>query len=149
MIGTRIEISGPALLIPAPAAQALGMALHELATNAGKYGALSNETGRIALHWSIGSSKGGRKTFLISWRERGAPAVTAPAQRGFGSTVLCRTVKESLNAQVELEFAPVGVNWRLQCTASEIMEGSGSGAARSFLPARRFTHLDRGAARPG
>ncbi len=59
---------------------------------------------------------------MINWRERGGPAVTAPAQAGFGSTVLCQVAKESLDAQVELNYASAGVTWRLQCPAGEVME---------------------------
>ncbi len=59
---------------------------------------------------------------MINWRERGGPAVTAPAKAGFGSTVLCQVAKESLDAQVELNYASAGVTWRLQCPAGEVME---------------------------
>ncbi len=122
LIGTRIELRGPPLLVSASAAQSIGMALHELATNAGKYGSLSDSSGRIELSWSLEPGEGGAETFVISWRERGGPDVMAPARRGFGSTVLCRVAKESLDAQVELDYPSTGLVWRLQCAAGEVME---------------------------
>ncbi len=125
-IGTRIELRGPPLIVSASAAQTIGMALHELATNAGKYGALSNDSGRVEVEWSLEPEEGGGETFVISWRERGGPVVTAPSRAGFGSTVLCRVAKESLDAQVELNYASTGLFWRLQCPAGEVMDGSHS-----------------------
>ena len=121
LVGKRIELSGPHLLVSASAAQALGMALHELATNAGKYGALSECSGHVELCWRIEPGDGGG-TFVISWHERGGPIVRAPSSTGFGSTVLCRVAKESLNAQVELNYAPTGLVWRLQCPTGEVTE---------------------------
>ncbi len=122
LVDKRIELRGPPLLVSASGAQTIGMALHELATNAGKYGALSDGIGRVEVHWSLEPGEGRRETFVISWRERGGPTVTAPAQAGFGSTVLCQVAKESLDAQVELNYAPTGLVWRLQCPAGEVME---------------------------
>ena len=102
------------------------MALHELATNAGKYGALSDDRGRVEVSWSLEPEEGGGETFVISWRERGGPAVRAPARTGFGSTVLRRVAKESLDAQVELDYASTGLVWRLQCPAREVVDVSHS-----------------------
>ncbi len=124
LIGTRVELKGPPLLVSVSAAQVIGMALHELATNAGKYGALSNGDGRVEIDWSLESGKGSEGTFVIAWREHGGPIVSAPARTGFGSTVLSRVVKEGLNAQVELDYAPTGLVWRLRCPAGEIIETS-------------------------
>ncbi len=119
LIGTRIELSGPALRISAAAAQNIGMAMHELAANAGKYGALSNGSGCVNIEWSLSSQEAG-STFTISWRERGGPPASPPDKRGFGSTVISRMVMESLNAKVDLEFKPEGLSWRLECPAAEI-----------------------------
>ena len=100
------------------------MALHELATNAGKYGALSNKDGGVDLAWSIERKEGGEETFILSWRERGGPPVTEPSTRGFGSTVICNIAESSLDAQVELDFPVTGLGWQLQCPAREVVEGS-------------------------
>ncbi len=125
LVDKRIELRGPPLLISASAAQAIGMALHELATNAGKYGALSDGCGRVEVVWRLERGKDG-ETFVISWRERGGPPVTAPVRAGFGSTVLCQVAKESLEAKVELNYASTGLVWRLQCRAGEVIDSSHS-----------------------
>ncbi len=122
LVDKRIALRGPSLFISASAAQVLGMALHELATNAGKYGALSNDSGRVELDWSFLSGEGGEEVFVMSWRELGGPAVAQPASSGFGSTVLCQVARESLDAKVELNFLSSGLVWRLQCPAREVID---------------------------
>ena len=82
LIGARIRISGPPLLVSASAAQTLSMALHELATNGGKYGALSTDVGRVEVAWGVEHGDGPGETFLMSWRESGGPIVKAPAHNG-------------------------------------------------------------------
>ncbi len=122
LVDKRIDLRGPAIHVSASAAQIIGMALHELATNAGKYGALSDDSGCVEVEWSVQPGEGGEETFVLGWREHGGPAVTAPSRTGFGSTVLCRVTKESLDAQVELNYASTGVVWRLQCPVREVMD---------------------------
>jgi two-component sensor histidine kinase len=121
LVDKRIELNGPALLLSASAAQAIGMAVHELATNARKYGALSNDSGRVDIGWSLEPGEDGEKTFVITWRESGGPAVAVPTRAGFGSAVLCQVAKESFGAEVELKYAATGVVWRLQCAAREVL----------------------------
>ncbi len=121
LIGTRIELEGPPLFISASAAQTIGMALHELATNAGKYGALSCQGGHVEISWNV---EGG--AFVIGWRERGGPPVTAPSNQGFGSTVLCSLAESSLNAKADLGFPVSGLMWRLQCPTAEVVEANNS-----------------------
>src|SRR5208337_2317072 len=101
LIGTRIRLRGPALLVSASAAQTIGMALHELATNAGKYGALSTREGRVEIEWSLDRAEANKETFALSWRETGGPAVRAPSKGGFGSTVICILAEANLNAIVD------------------------------------------------
>lgn len=122
LIGTRITLSGPPLLICAPAAQAIGMALHELATNAGKYGALSVSNGQVEIAWRIGSAEGGEQTFAMHWREQGGPPVKAPSGRGFGSIVVGAMIESSLDAQVEVGFPATGFCWKLQCSAGKVLD---------------------------
>ncbi len=124
LIGARIELKGPSLFISASAAQTIGMALHELSTNAGKYGALSNADGRLEIGWGLERAEGEEETFAMYWREQGGPPIASPAKPGFGSTVIQRLARESLDAQVALEFLVTGLSWRLQCRAVEIMEGN-------------------------
>jgi PAS domain S-box-containing protein len=124
LIGRRIELAGPELLISAQAAQSIGMAIHELATNAGKYGALSSTGGRVAVKWGIDHAAHG-ETFAMSWHEEGGPPVGVPSRQGFGSTVLRALAERSLDAKVCLDFAPEGLCWRLECRTAEIIEGRG------------------------
>jgi PAS domain S-box-containing protein len=123
LIGSGITIEGPSLLVSASAAQTLGMAIHELATNAGKYGALSVPEGRVAIVWRLESCGAGGGTFSISWREQDGPPVAPPSRNGFGSIVIGRLAESSLDAEVDLEFAETGLSWRLRCPAEGMLEG--------------------------
>ncbi len=127
LVGGRIELHGLPVLLSAPAAQAIGMALHELATNAGKYGALSTKEGRVEIGWRIAPARTGEGTFAMSWREHGGPPVSEPREQGFGSTVISRMAAESLEGNVELDFAAGGLAWSLECPAREVL---GTPAAR-------------------
>jgi PAS domain S-box-containing protein len=120
LIGTRIKLKGPPFAVSASAAQALGMAMHELATNAGKYGALSNAAGEIEIRWDIGREANDNQTFAMEWRESGGPAVSASTRQGFGYTVMVRMAESSLNAKVGLDFAESGLVWHLQCQLQNV-----------------------------
>ena len=117
LIGSRIGVHGPTLRLTASSAQALGLALHELATNAGKYGALSNDCGRVDIAWGASGD-----TFTMSWTESDGPAVSAPKRRGFGSVVMEVMAERSLGGKVDLDYAPSGVEWRLTCPAANALE---------------------------
>ncbi len=121
-IDTRIELEGPPVFISASAAQTIGMALHELATNAGKYGALSAGDGRVEITWNLERWDGSEDRFVMSWRERAGPPVKAPTITGFGSTVISRMAKVSLDADVELNYPLEGLRWRLECPAGKVLE---------------------------
>jgi PAS domain S-box-containing protein len=120
LIGSRIAVGGPKLRLNAAAAQAIGLALHELATNAGKHGALSTNTGRVDIAWGI---KG--DTFTIIWTEREGPPVSPPQRRGFGTVVMKAMAERSLDGRVELDYAPSGVTWCLTCPTLNAAEPSG------------------------
>jgi PAS domain S-box-containing protein len=126
LIGSRIELNGPPLLISASAAQTLGMAIHELSTNAGKYGALVLDQGRIAIGWGLERDGAGGETFTMSWHEQGGPPVSPPTRYGFGSTVICALAESNLDAKVDLDFLATGLNWRLRCKAAGVIEGTRS-----------------------
>jgi PAS domain S-box-containing protein len=128
LIGARIDLKGPSLLLSASAAQTIGMALHELATNAGKYGALSNQNGRIDVAWQVDRDEKAPDVFILTWRESGGPPVSPPAHRGFGSTLISRVVEVSLNANVELDYPVSGLCWRLTCNAQEILDAVDRGS---------------------
>jgi PAS domain S-box-containing protein len=117
LIGSRIGVHGPKLRFTAGAAQAIGLALHELATNAGKYGALSTDKGRVDVSWA---TDGG--ALAMSWTERDGPAVFAPKRRGFGTIVMEAMAERSVDGTVDLEYAHSGVTWRLTCTAANALE---------------------------
>ena len=119
LIGTRINLDGAKLHLNAAAAQAVGLAFHELATNASKYGALSTDTGRVDVSWRLDDD-----TFVMSWVERNGPPVRPPEHRGFGSTVMESMVKQTLGGEVQLDYAPSGLEWRLTCHAADALEGS-------------------------
>jgi CheY-like chemotaxis protein len=107
------------------------MALHELATNAAKHGALSNESGRVTVSWRVQSETEGDPLFTMSWIESDGPPVEQPSRRGFGSTVIDGMVRMSLGCNASIEFAPTGLVWRIDCPAEKVIEG------RSVRPATR------------
>jgi two-component sensor histidine kinase len=87
------------------------LAIHELATNASKYGALSVPNGRVDVNWTVGPVDGPGNTLQITWRESGGPVVQAPALKGFGRVVIEDMIKRSLRAQVTIEYPPQGLLW--------------------------------------
>ncbi|MGX1100361.1 sensor histidine kinase [Amorphus sp. MBR-141] len=101
----RVIVEGPDVKLSPDAMQTLSLALHELATNAAKYGALSNEVGKVLVTWSIDQAT---STLDLRWSEEGGPPVTAPTRRGFGRIVIERNVARSLEAEVDLDFATEG-----------------------------------------
>jgi PAS domain S-box-containing protein len=121
LLGTRIIFGGPSLAITAPASQTLGMALHELATNAGKYGALSSASGRVEIAWTLGWDDKGTKWFVLSWRERDGPPVSKPVHRGFGTRLIDQVARAELDAEVVLDFDPSGLRWQLSCRADRLV----------------------------
>jgi PAS domain S-box-containing protein len=117
LIGSRIAMHGPKLRLKAAGAQAIGLALHELATNAGKYGALSTDTGHVDICWATDGN-----TFTMGWVERDGPPVSAPQRHGFGTIVMKAMMERSVDGTVDLDYAPSGVAWRLTCPAANALE---------------------------
>lgn len=125
----RFTLQGPALELHAKAALSLAMALHELCTNATKYGALREEAGRVAIGWAL--SEGDQ--LIITWRESGGPPVAAPASKGFGSRMIERALAADLGATVSFDYATDG----LVCTivaAETALAGRQPAGAGPFLP---------------
>ena len=110
--------AGPELFLTPRAANALSLALHELATNAVKFGALSQEGGHVALRWSLRPEGG----FELTWTESGGPAVVAPSRRGFGSTLLDQVTGRELNGDSKVDYRPAGVRVRLRAGAQALAE---------------------------
>ncbi len=113
-IGTRINVNGPALTLDPRVALAFALALHELATNAAKYGALSNENGWIELTWSV--ERGGEVPHLrLRWQEIGGPPVVPPTRRGFGSTMIERSLKSYFRGEAKMQYHPAGLIFEIDC----------------------------------
>jgi PAS domain S-box-containing protein len=102
----RFDIKGPELRLSPQMALALAMALHELATNAVKYGSLSLSSGRVSIEWKVTPDA---KTFTLRWQEQGGPEVTKPTRKGFGSRLIERSLAMELGGQVRLIYEPTGV----------------------------------------
>lgn len=119
VIGSRIKMDGPSIMVPPSAAQDLGMALHELATNAAKHGSLSNDSGSVEIIWEVETD-----SFCMFFREVGGPMVTAPETIGFGTTVLDQMTASSLSGEVSITYAPEGVVWMLRCPLLAAYDGA-------------------------
>lgn len=119
--GGNVVLDGPVVALPGALATSLRLAVHELATNAAKYGALSRDGGRLAVCWRIDVADGARR-LLLDWRESGGPEVAPPRRRGFGSTVIESTLAQSLRGEVELDYDPAGLRCRI---ALPLQAGSG------------------------
>lgn len=117
--GCRIQFQGPPVLLTAAATQTLGMAFNELATNAAKYGALSNDRGLIRIAW-VWLYDGSSPRLRLTWTEKEGPPVQKPERRGFGYTVMVRAVEQALDATVALTYQPAGVVWEMIAPASQL-----------------------------
>jgi two-component sensor histidine kinase len=113
----RVRFSGDEIMLQPKTALAVSMALHELATNAVKYGALSNASGRVRLDWMI---EGAPSVLRLQWVEMAGPPVVRPAKRGFGSRLIEYGLSQDLGAEVRLEFAPSGVVCTITAPVDEI-----------------------------
>lgn len=103
----RIHLSGPNVLLTPRQALAIGIALHELLTNAVKYGALSSDTGHVELTWTI--SEGAERRLRMTWSEQGGPAVEKPSRRGFGSVLMEQTLAGDLGGEVTTDYRRDGL----------------------------------------
>jgi len=119
--GSRIELAGPEIIITAEAAQALGLAIHELATNAIKYGGLSVPAGKVTVSWTFDGDAGAARALLLNWVEQGGPQVTPPQRKGFGHVVIGEMVERSLGAKVAMDFAAEGLNWSASIPATNLV----------------------------
>ncbi|TNC05450.1 PAS domain S-box protein [Methylobacterium terricola] len=125
----RIRMSGPNVRLAAKPALSLALALHELATNAFKYGALSNETGLVEVRWHVVHGAGETR-FSLTWSEHGGPPLLAPPQRkGFGSRLIERSFAAEVDGEVTLTYAPTGVVCRLVAALSSMQEQRSEAAA--------------------
>ncbi|GJE50960.1 hypothetical protein GOFOIKOB_4014 [Methylobacterium tardum] len=118
----RIRISGPNVLLAAKPALSLALALHELATNAAKYGALSNDSGSVELRWDV-VHEGAAPRFRLTWSEQdGPPIVGPPARRGFGSRLIERSFAPESGGVVTLTYPPTGLICRIEVPLASMQE---------------------------
>jgi PAS domain S-box-containing protein len=122
LCGAQISASGPDIFLKPEATQSVGLALHELTANAISYGALSDPAGRVTVAWQRAAPEEGGGVELV-WSESGGPAVTSPENRGFGRMMIERSLARSLDAQVDLTFAPDGVRCRIVIPANHLSAG--------------------------
>jgi PAS domain S-box-containing protein len=118
---SRFEVAGPDIIVTAEAAQAIGLAIHELATNAIKYGALSDPAGKVSVSWMLDENPGAAGQVLLRWIEQGGPPVSPPSRKGFGHVVIGEMVERSLNGKVAMEFAREGLKWSVAIPAANLV----------------------------
>ena len=118
--GEQVFIEGPAVTLKPEAAQGLGLALHELAVNAAKFGALSVPEGRVSITWER-REHGGMPALTLDWREEAGPRVKPRRKRGFGSMVIERNLAHALDAEVALAFDPEGVRCHVVIPTSQLL----------------------------
>ncbi|KQO56548.1 histidine kinase [Methylobacterium sp. Leaf86] len=106
----RFRIDGPDIDLPPRYVLALGMTLHELTTNAAKYGALSDEAGRVDITWRVATTEGGARRLAMEWRESGGPAVAVPRRKGFGTRLINGGISHELGGTVHLDFDAAGLS---------------------------------------
>lgn len=115
---SRLKFAGPDITLTTEAAQSIGLALHELATNAVKYGALSVPAGNVTVSWTVDDLSKSPRYFHLSWVESGGPVVTSPSRIGFGRTVIERLTASALDGTISLTYPPEGVRWLLDAPAT-------------------------------
>ncbi|MDP2358316.1 MAG: HWE histidine kinase domain-containing protein [Beijerinckiaceae bacterium] len=123
--GQRFQLQGPPVDLPSSLAVPFGMAIHELTTNALKYGALSTPVGRIAVDWSV-DGKDTARELTLRWTERGGPVVRPPKRRGFGTILIDRVLGPQAHARTSLTYEPTGIVFEMQAPlpSPEINEGA-------------------------
>ena len=122
----RLALSGPSVMIEARAYQTLALVLHEMMTNAAKYGALSVEEGRLAITWTV--EKTGN--LVLMWEERDGPAVTPPKRRGFGTIVIEQSIPFELRGETLIEHRPEGVRARFVIPYDFVQKGGDEAVSR-------------------
>ena len=113
--GERIYVRGPAISVPAKKAQTLALVIHELATNAAKYGALSVPTGRVEIVWGITNDQ-----FFLDWSEIDGPSVEPPRKPGFGSVIITYVIGSELKCEPTLDYQQSGFRYRFDCSLAAL-----------------------------
>lgn len=116
----RFEMSGPDVFVTPSAAQSLGLALHELGSNAAKYGALASDGGTVSVSWTVDRLAGLDAVFSLAWVETGAPARSPAGPAGFGSFLLGPMIRQSLSAAVRTDYGPSGMSWSINAPLAAV-----------------------------
>jgi two-component sensor histidine kinase len=117
-VASNTSVEGPAVYLVPSATHAMAMVIHELATNAAKYGALSCPEGKIGVRWTFRVTTSSQRILEIEWRETGGPTVAAPSREGHGSSVIRELVPYELGGSVSLDFAAEGFRCRMELPAT-------------------------------
>lgn len=120
----RAAADGPSIVVPARNAQTLALAIHELATNAAKYGALSAASGRVEVAWEITRAASGEERFSLRWAESGGPSIDHPVEPGFGSVILTSVVGKELKCVPTMEYRPDGFRYHLECALTTLADAT-------------------------
>jgi two-component sensor histidine kinase len=118
-----IQVDGPHLTLPPDWTMSLSMAIHELATNAAKYGALSVPAGKLHIQWNILHPSNGETRFTFAWIESNGPPVTPPSHRGFGVQAIERMLAQAIEGKAQLDFAPEGLRCTIEAPYHERVVG--------------------------
>ena len=118
----RLTIEGPELMLKPKAVEHIGLALHELATNATKYCALSLPEGLITIHWTVETDSLETQQVRFDWKESGGPTVSAPHHKGFGHMVVMQLVPKALEGNAQINYSTDGLGWTLQAPAANVIE---------------------------
>ncbi len=118
----RVVSEGPPVRLASGPALQLALALHELGTNAAKYGALSVPAGRVVVSWALKGRAAESERFVFSWREEGGPTVAEPSHKGFGSRILERATAAAFGGEVSLTYPPRGVEWTVTAPMAGLRE---------------------------
>lgn len=116
----RLSIDGPEILLTAAAAQSLGIALHELGTNAAKYGALSNDAGTVSLSWDV--TEGSSPHFHVRWTEKDGPPLPEPGSPGLGTRIITHLTERAFHGTVDLHYGEHGLTWSLTAPLDRVVE---------------------------
>jgi two-component sensor histidine kinase len=127
---TRVSIFGPAILLPARAIVPLSMILHEMTTNAAKYGALSKRHGNVDITWQVNG--GIDKSVELVWQERDGPKVKTRASTGFGTKLIDHVISHDLDGKSTIDFDPAGVRWTITFPAGDLI-GGGTAASGDVI----------------
>jgi PAS domain S-box-containing protein len=137
-VHNNTEVSGPEVVLRAEAGPAMAMVLHELATNAAKYGALSTKSGRVSVRWGR-RLNGHPPRLVLEWREIGGPPVITPGNPSYGTSTICDLIPYEFGGTVDLVFAPEGVQCRLELPTGWLSDAADPGSGSPWVPSKSGT----------